>query len=420
MSYTAEIQELAEKSQRLINEMDQAVKTAKTEGRDLSSEEQEKVAKIRKDLGTLRAQREQFKAIDDERAYWDAPAEPAVRTPIPGAPAKAGKPEDDPYRMAKGLRALVTRDFETVRALNLSTGSAGAILVPDEVKKEIRAIDHEEVIVRPRANVIPAGSESPDAKVTLPCLKQGSTGVDGGFTYYWKSKKGGTTMTESEPVFDGLDIEPLEIYGYTLIDDSLLANAAALEAWLRNWMRKGVNNQEDYAFLVETGDGVPEGITQCPGKLSVARNTTSQIKWEDPTNMECKLIQSSRNNAVFICSMSAKPYIVRLVDAGSNSIFIRGDVTRGIPDTLLGYPIFFTGKTPALGSASDLILADFSYYNIKDGSGPIIALSSDVKFLENQTAIKIVWHVDGRNGIREPLTLENASDQVSNVVYLAA
>ncbi|MGD9644055.1 MAG: phage major capsid protein, partial [Elusimicrobiales bacterium] len=74
--------------------------------------------------------------------------------------------------------------------------------------------------------------------------------------------------------------------------------------------------------------------------------------------------------------------------------------------------------TPALGSKGDLILVDFTYYLIKDGSGPFVAASEHVLFRQNKTVIKVFWNVDGKGWVNEPLTLEDGTTKVSPYVVL--
>jgi HK97 family phage major capsid protein len=63
------------------------------------------------------------------------------------------------------------------------------------------------------------------------------------------------------------------------------------------------------------------------------------------------------------------------------------------------------------------VLADWSYYLIKDGSGPFVAASEHVYFLNNKTVIKIFWNVDGTPWLNAPFTEENGY-QVSPFVAL--
>jgi HK97 family phage major capsid protein len=73
---------------------------------------------------------------------------------------------------------------------------------------------------------------------------------------------------------------------------------------------------------------------------------------------------------------------------------------------LMGYPIMWHERSPALGTKGDLTLADLSNYLIKDGSGPFVASSEHVKFTSNKTVFKIFWNVDGQPWLTAPFTQE--------------
>ncbi len=150
----------------------------------------------------------------------------------------------------------------------------------------------------------------------------------------------------------------------------------------------------------------------------VNRAKANEISYEDAVLMLSKLLPASLGDALFIASQSAMPQVMTLKDPAGNYIFIQGDATKGIPSTLLGIPIRFTGKTKLLGQAGDLVLIDLGYYLIKDGSGPFIAASEHVLFTKNQTIVKCFWNVDGKPWVKTPLTLEDGATKVSPYVVL--
>ena len=91
----------------------------------------------------------------------------------------------------------------------------------------------------------------------------------------------------------------------------------------------------------------------------------------------------------------------------------------GMPPTLMGIPVLFHERSVALGTAGDLILADLSYYLIKEGSGPFVMASEHVYFTSNRTVIKVFWNVDGAPWLSEPIPLEgSAANTVSPFVVL--
>ena len=88
-------------------------------------------------------------------------------------------------------------------------------------------------------------------------------------------------------------------------------------------------------------------------------------------------------------------------------------------NSLLGTPIVFSERSPALGSKGDLMLLNLSYYLILDGSGPFAASSEHILFLSNQTVFRISWNFQGKPWLSEPLALEGATNiQVSPFVVL--
>jgi len=110
-----------------------------------------------------------------------------------------------------------------------------------------------------------------------------------------------------------------------------------------------------------------------------------------------------------------------MVDASSRIIW-QPDARVGNPGTLLGVPIVYKYRQPGLGVTGDLMLADFSAYVIKDGSGPFVAMSDQVHFLKNKTVIKAFWNVDGSPWLTEPIvpSTSNSTALASPFVVLSS
>jgi HK97 family phage major capsid protein len=67
----------------------------------------------------------------------------------------------------------------------------------------------------------------------------------------------------------------------------------------------------------------------------------------------------------------------------------------------------WNNRSVGLGSKGDIVLADWFYYVIKDGSGPFVAASEHVLFRQNKTVVKIFWNVDGAPWLTAPIKEEN-------------
>ncbi|GEA17506.1 phage major capsid protein [Moorella sp. E306M] len=297
----------------------------------------------------------------------------------------------------------------------MDEGASGGFAVPTQFRDDMLMLRPEEAIVRPRATVIPAG-DPPDGMITIPAFDQGAKGVFGGVEVYWVGE--GEEKPETGAGLREVSLQPHEVAAHTVVTDKLLRNWQAASSFISTLLRSAVVAAEDMAFLRGNGVAKPIGVLNGAGTIAVNRAVAGQITSNDVINMLAKLLPESKQRAVWIANQSALPQIATLQDAAGNYIFIKGDATRGIPDTLLGIPIRFTGKTPALGQKGDLILVDFTYYLIKDGSGPFVAASEHVYFKQNKTVIKVFWNVDGKGWVNEPLTLEDGITKVSPYVVL--
>lgn len=297
----------------------------------------------------------------------------------------------------------------------MDEGASGGFAVPTQFRNDMLMIQPEAAIVRSRATVIPAG-DPPDSMITISAFNQGAKGVFGGVEIYWIGE--GEEIPETGAGLKEVSLQPQEVAGHTVVTDKLLRNWQAASSFIATLLRGAIVAGEDMAFLRGNGVAKPIGILNGVGTIAVNRTIAGQIGYDDVINMLAVLLPESKERAMWIANQSALPQIAKLKDNAGNYIFIKGDATRGIPDTLMGIPIRFTGKTPALGQKGDLILVDFTYYLIKDGSGPFIAASEHVYFKQNKTVIKVFWNVDGKGWVNEPLTLEDGVTQVSPYVVL--
>lgn len=315
---------------------------------------------------------------------------------------------------AKRVREYVQKE------LSMDSDPDGGYLVPTKYREGLLQVSPEEAIVRPRAFVIPAG-DPPDAALDMPYLEQaGLTSQShgdlyGGIWFGWTAE--GATKTNAEVSVGLIEYKPNEWSGYAVLTDKVMRNAKQLEAIVTQKYKEGLIGFEDYHFLQGTGVGQPLGVINSPATITLTRNTTVTILFADVTAMIDRFMGGPK--AVWIINKACRSKIIALVDANGNSIWIQGNLAKVIPDTLMGIPIIWTYKVPAVGTKGDIGLYDFSKYIIKDGYGPAFAKSEHVYFLSNRTCLKMFGNVDGKPWLKGTLTADDNSTEISPFVVLS-
>lgn len=416
------LQEMLQKRAALIEQQKALVEAAKAMNRGLNPEESTKFDELNASIEGLDKLIEAEKRVASLTAALDEPAETVHRPQVvPGLPSQNNQKKDDGGFKSLGEFVNAVRFGDprgrlqaAVAEQSMGVDTAGGYAVPEQFRDELLAVDLADTVVRRYARIIPAGSP-PDAKLSIPALDQ-AEGTFGGVEVSWIGE--GATKPQTEAKLRQVTLEPKEVAGSIDVTDQLLRNWEAAGSVLRELLAGALGLAEDLAFLTGNGVGKPAGVLGATGAIAVNRATANQITFEDVANMVGKMVPSALNRARWVATYSALPQIIAMKDDAGNSIFIRGDATKGIADTLLGYPISWTGNTPALGSKGDLMFVSFPHYLIKDGSGPYIAASEHVKFRQNQTVIKIFRLVDGKPWVTAPLTLGNGVTTVSPYVIL--
>ena len=313
----------------------------------------------------------------------------------------------------QALRAKEMSDKTQKRFMNMGFGANGGFIVPDQFSNQIKMVDDQAAIFRPRAQVIPAG-DPPDAAITIPALDQGgANGVYAGVQVTWIAE--GAQKPETEPAFREIRLEPNEVAAHVVVTDKLLRNSAAAGALVSSLLRKAIIAAEEDAFLSGNGAGQPLGIIGHPAAIQVARAGANQIAYNDVVNMFARA--KFGGQLAWIGSQTVLPQLMRMVDAGNNLVW-QPNAREGAPGTLLGIPFLLNDQSPILGAEGDLILVDLNYYLIKDGSGISISMSEHPLFTQNRTIIKAFWNVDGQPWLSTPLLARDGVSTVSPFVVL--
>jgi HK97 family phage major capsid protein len=264
-------------------------------------------------------------------------------------------------------------------------------------------------------------------QINLPVLDQTGTtaGVPhwfGGMRFYWAEEA--SAKTETDANFRQVSLVAHKLIGYTRASDELVDDSAiSLDAFLSGPLgfAGGVSWMEDYTFFQGSGAGQPLGVINAGATISIARIVQAGVTYTDLVNMFEAFLPSS-NGAWFI-SQSVISNLMTMTDPASNYLWptmYAGGAAAGRPPTLLGMPVFFTEKLPRIGTAGDVLLADWRYYLLGDRQATTIESTKFDRWQYDQTSWRVVHRVDGQPWLSTPLTYSDGTTQVSPFVILGA
>jgi len=297
-----------------------------------------------------------------------------------------------------------------------SVGASGGFLVPTEQRPELLQWTPELVAIRERATIIPMRRRS----VQIPTLDQTGTTASqphwwGGVLAKWTEEAG--SKDETEPKFRQINLVAHKLVCYTECSDELLEDSAiSLEGFLGAAFNGVISWYQNYAFVNGTGAGQPQGIISAGATITVARAAAGAIALADVVNM----VENFQGiNPVWLASRQALSNLMLMNGPALNPSYVFMPSARdAMPHTLFGYPLIFSEMCPALGTAGDLILADWSKYLIGDREQVTVDSSKHFKFQNDLTAWRAVSRVDGQPWLSAPLTYSDGATQVSPFVIL--
>lgn len=312
---------------------------------------------------------------------------------------------------------------EVMNAYSSSDPATGGFLLPETFRSEIQSLALEQSVVRPRASVM-----------TMTGLKQVVPYVDetthvgsvfGGMTFAWTPESG--TITPSEAKFGRVMLEAWKLTGLARVPNELWADAPALSSFLMRSIPRGIAFTEDSAFITGDGAAKPLGVQNAANTalITVAKETTqaaSTILVENILKIYARMLPQSIGSSVWLASPSTFPQLMQLsiaVGTGGAPVALV-DIHASPNMTLLGRPLILTEKVPALSSAGDIGLYDFSFYMVGDRQSVSLESSEHSRFANDETELRAILRVDGRPWIQSPLTPANNGDTLSPFVMLGA
>lgn len=231
----------------------------------------------------------------------------------------------------------------------------------------------------------------------------------GGIKGYWADEA--SDATKSKPKFRKIELSLHKLMGLCYATDELLADAAALEGFIRAAF------PSEFAFLVDdaivrgTGAGQPLGILNAGCLVTQAKETgqkADSIVSENVIKMSSRIFAPSFMNASWYVNQMCLPQLYTMsiaVGTGGQLVFVPpGGLSAAPYGSLLGRPVIPIEQASALGDVGDIILADMSGYILAQKGGVQADVSIHVEFLSDQQVFRFILRIDGQPVRATPLT----------------
>lgn len=366
--------------------------TVANEGRDLSAEESEQIARMDADYDRYAAEEQRVaKRLDLVTAADAFRTETAPR--VEAARQERRDPTD--REMLAQMLAGERRGFETkpdpeFRALQSAGGSAIPVSFYDIVTVYLR---YETPMFD--GGVIKLLETPTGNNITLPRLT-----ADQAFGGTVTAEAG--AITEADPTLSSVTLESFGYKGITLWSaelgqdqviglDDLIGQSLARELTL------------DMAGVLTTGDGSskPNGIVSAAGNGGTATGTAGNSTLDtffgpaDVIDLKYSVAQGYRARGTYMVSTTALQKMRKFRDNNRNFLF-QPSLTAGVPDTFDGSRVVENPDMAAVASATrSVIFGDLSRYFVRRVVPVRIDISTDYKFASDQLAIRLVERIDG-------------------------
>jgi HK97 family phage major capsid protein len=152
------------------------------------------------------------------------------------------------YRDAADLNARLDKCKAIQNAFGTDVPSDGGFLVPEEFRSDLLMMALENAVIRPRATVIPMGSQT----LAIPAVDDQShaSTVFGGIQTYWVDESSAPPETSAK--FAQVKLDAKKLMGYCTVPSELPADAPAFGAFIDQALPKALAFEEDYRFMAGT------------------------------------------------------------------------------------------------------------------------------------------------------------------------
>lgn len=383
--------------ERRLNVWEQAkglLDAAEGEKRELSADEEQTYQRLNTDLDAIDARVKDFqegeqRSKDAEAAFADLLAKPATGPRDDAAQGEAAK-------VRAWLTGQAARSYDvrpdgpmplSSRALSKLTAAAGANTVPISFYNQlVQHMTENSGVLSTGPTVLrtATGEQLQVPKTTAHSANAGIVAEAG-------------TLTANDPTFGQVSLDAYK-YGFLLQVSHELANDTAVDLLGYLAMQAGRALGNGFGAHLVTGDGSskPNGVltasTQGVQGAAGAAPTSDNL-----IDLYHSVIAPYRTgNAVAWLMRDATVATIRKIKDTTNQYVWQPGLTAGVPDTILGKPLYTDPNMPAVAAAAKSVLfGDFSTYFVRQVEAIRFERSDDYAFNTDLITYRAILRGDG-------------------------
>jgi len=329
---------------------------------------------------------------------------------------KGGVAFQVPTAFHPGIRAAVGSDEHSLSQLGY-----GGALAPSVQLPQFLTVQPEPDPTIGRVTPVPMLANQ--VKIPARTDKDHSTSVSGGITMSRVSEleDPGSVRMQTEKII----LTASTLAGYAFVSWELLQDSRpAFEAVIGQAFRDAYGFTKLREKVRGIGGDEYQGVIGADCTVSVTRTTAGTVKGRDLANMSARCW--GYENSIWIANHDVKPKLIEAhigvpSEATPTNILAiyQSSLQPGMPDMLLGQPIYYREVASTLGASGDIVLGNWSQYL----EGVLMPLegkeSLHVRFLNRESTIMFWERSCGAPWWRSALTPNQSSDTLSPFVVLS-
>jgi len=361
----------------------QAFMNARTE---LSAEDCAVYERMDADIAALGKQIEMMERHREMKDQLSAPtSKPLVSKP--GATLPAAK---DGYSEAF-WDVLRGRGISNV--LSVGSDTSGGYLVPEEFANQLVEALTEQNVFRQIAQIVSTSRE----KLKVPIAT-----VSGSASWMEENE----AIPESDSAFGQVILQAYKLGTLMRASTELIEDSAFnIQNFIAREFARRIGIKEEEAFCIGDGIGKPAGVFTEGGALIGTTVADTNISFDDMIDLFHSVLPPYRMHAVFLTHDNTLKHLRKLKDNNGQYLW-QPAVKEGMPDTILGKPVYVSPFAPELkAKTTPIAFGDFSYYWIADRRDVRFKVLNELFAQNDQVGFYATHRVDGKLILPEAIKL---------------